>query len=57
MKSVVGFAVYKRRERRRVASARSAGTGVYSNVHEDAEHRTAAKYRAQQLQTEDWRSL
>src|SRR5690606_17645498 len=39
----------KRRERWQVGYARSAGTGMYFSVHEDAEHRTEARCRAQQL--------
>src|SRR5690348_6967521 len=37
----------KRNERRQVARRRSAGTGVYTSVHEDAEHRRRARCRAQ----------
>jgi YfiH family protein len=36
-------------ERREFARRRSAGTGVYTSVHEDSEHRRRTNYRAQQV--------
>ena len=42
-------ASHNRRERRQIAGRRSAGTGVYTPVHEDSEHRRNASCRAQQV--------
>src|SRR5581483_9983139 len=47
---LAGFGMlWKRSERREVARRRSAGTGAYTSVREDSEHRRRASCRAQQL--------